>query len=59
MVVFQNPSVSFHDGGRETEFESESKPGTEMVNPDPRKELIRRPHLFMVGIVPNLHLPEF
>ena len=32
----------------------------EMVDPEPCKELRRRPQLYMVGIVPtNLHLPGF
>ena len=32
--------------------ESKWKPGIKMVYPDPRKELRRRPQLFMVGSVP-------
>ena len=32
--------------------ESQSKPGTKMVNPEPCKELERRPQLCMAGIVP-------
>ena len=38
--------------GITTSSESFSKPGTKMVNPEPCKELKRRPHLFMAGIVP-------
>ena len=33
-------------------LESQSKPGTGMVHPDPGKEFRRRPQLFLVGIVP-------
>ena len=33
-------------------LESQSKPGTQMVNLEPCKELERRPQLFMAGIVP-------
>ena len=32
--------------------ESSSKPGINMVNPEPCKELRRRPQLFMVGSIP-------
>ena len=32
--------------------ESQSKPGFEVVDPEPGKELRRQPQLFMVGIVP-------
>ena len=32
-------------------LESQSKPGTKMVDPEPCKELRRRPRLFMAGIV--------
>ena len=32
--------------------ESQSKPGTKMVDPEPCKELRRRPQLYIAGIVP-------
>ena len=32
--------------------ESQSKPGIEMLDPEPCKEIQRRLHLFMAGIVP-------
>ena len=33
-------------------LESQSKPGIKMVDPEPCKEIQRRPQLFMAGIVP-------
>ena len=39
------------DGQIDT-HESQSKPGTKMVDPEPCKELRRRPQLFIAGIVP-------
>ena len=33
-------------------LESQSKPGTKMVDPEPCKELRRQPHLILAGIVP-------
>ena len=35
-----------------TTLESQSKPGTKMVNPEPCKELERRPQLFLAGTAP-------
>ena len=34
------------------QHESQSKPGTQMVDPEPCKELRRRPQLYVAGIVP-------
>ena len=50
----QSAQTCLIEAGIGTRGESQSKPGINMVDPEPCKELRRRPQLFPAGIVPEL-----